>query len=129
MTTAILPTLLSQPSGQHLAYARATIRSEDLAELLASMANASGGMIVIGINPRTLKPEGVGDAERHLLEDDQAGPGEGRLGRQTIGVAGGRQRAHAEAGRGLDEHLRDRLREAAVALRRVSRAGRWLIVA
>ena len=64
MTTAILPTLLSQPSGQHLAYVRSTIRNEELAELLASMANASGGMVVIGINPRNLKPEGVGDPEQ-----------------------------------------------------------------
>lgn len=64
MTTAILPTLLSQPSSQHLAYARATVRCEDLAELLASMANASGGMIVIGVNPRTQKAEGVIDVEQ-----------------------------------------------------------------
>ena len=50
MTTSLLPTLFGQPQGQHVVYVRGNVRLEDLAEMLAAMANASGGMIVIGIN-------------------------------------------------------------------------------
>lgn len=64
MSTSALPSLFSQPAGQHLVYVRGTIQLEDLAEMLASMANASGGMVVIGINPRTQKAEGVIDVEQ-----------------------------------------------------------------
>ena len=64
MTTSLLPTLFGQPQGQHMAYVRGNVRLEDLAEMLAAMANASGGMIVIGINPRNLRPEGVVDVDQ-----------------------------------------------------------------
>ena len=66
MSTSALPTLFNQPAGQHLVYVRGNIHLEDLAELLAAMANASGGMVVIGINPRTQKVEGVIDVEQAL---------------------------------------------------------------
>lgn len=64
MTTSLLPTLFGQPQGQHVAYVRGNVRLEDLAEMLAAMANASGGMIVIGINPRNSRPEGVVDVDQ-----------------------------------------------------------------
>lgn len=71
MTTTILPTLLSQPAGQDLAYVRPTFRVEELAETLAALANASGGMVIIGVNPRNQRPEGVLDVAqttRSVLE-------------------------------------------------------------
>lgn len=61
MTTTILPTLLSQPAGQDLVYVRATIREEELAEALAALANARGGVVIMGVNPRNQRPEGIDD--------------------------------------------------------------------
>lgn len=64
MTPSLPPILSGQPQGQHMAYVRGNVRLEDLAEMCAAMANASGGIIVIGINPRNLRPEGVVDVEQ-----------------------------------------------------------------
>jgi ATP-dependent DNA helicase RecG len=55
--------LLSQPEGQRLAFVRGKFRPDELAETLAALANAQGGMVVVGIGGRGKKIEGVGDVE------------------------------------------------------------------
>jgi ATP-dependent DNA helicase RecG len=52
--------LLHQPESQHLAFLRAQIKPDDLAETLAAFANAQGGTILLGIG-RGRKPEGISD--------------------------------------------------------------------
>jgi hypothetical protein len=47
-----------------MAYVRGNVRLEDLPKCWQPLANASGGMIVIGINPRNLRPEGVVDGDQ-----------------------------------------------------------------
>lgn len=52
--------LLEQNEGQQLAFARTNIKPDDLAEMLAALANAQGGTLILGIG-RGRKPEGVAD--------------------------------------------------------------------
>lgn len=62
-----LPALLAQPEGPQLALVRRGFRTDELAETLAALANSQGGVALIGVNPRTRKPEGVPDAEAARL--------------------------------------------------------------
>jgi ATP-dependent DNA helicase RecG len=55
--------LLAQPEGQQLAFARRAFRTDELAETLAALANAQGGLVIIGVGGRGKKLEGVADAE------------------------------------------------------------------
>ena len=41
--------LLEQGEGQHLAVARSNIKPDDLAEMLAALANAQGGTLLLGL--------------------------------------------------------------------------------
>jgi len=59
--TADLVQLLTQSEGQRLAFVRRAFRPDELAETLAALANAQGGMVVIGVGGRGKKVEGVGD--------------------------------------------------------------------
>ncbi len=52
--------LLEQGEGQHLAFARSNIKPDDLAEMLAALANAQGGTLLLGLG-RGRKLEGVTD--------------------------------------------------------------------
>jgi ATP-dependent DNA helicase RecG len=49
--------------GQHVAFARETTPSAKLAETLVAFANAGGGTLLVGLDPRTGKPAGLGDPE------------------------------------------------------------------
>src|SRR5262245_1561015 len=57
----VLTDLLEQPEGQQLAFTGGKFRSEELAETLAALANAQGGMVVVGASGRGKKIEGLGD--------------------------------------------------------------------
>ena len=54
--------LLAQPEGPQLAFVRGKFRPDDLAETLAALANAQGGMVVVGVGGRGRQAEGVADA-------------------------------------------------------------------
>jgi ATP-dependent DNA helicase RecG len=58
-----LAELLAQPEGQQLAFMRGKFRPDDLAETLAALANAQGGVVVLGAGGRGKKIDGVGDVE------------------------------------------------------------------
>lgn len=58
-----LADLLAQPEGQRLAFVRGKFRSDELAETLAALANAQGGVVVVGVAGRGKKIEGIGDAD------------------------------------------------------------------
>ncbi|MEM8530517.1 MAG: ATP-binding protein [Chloroflexota bacterium] len=60
-TTYTLDTLLAQKEGQYLAYIRSKFRIDELAQTMVAMANAQGGMVVVGVTGRH-KIEGVSDA-------------------------------------------------------------------
>ncbi len=63
--TVDLADLLAQPEGQRLAFVRRAFRPDDLAETLAALANAQGGVVLVGA--RGKKVEGVGDVEAARL--------------------------------------------------------------
>ncbi len=56
-----IETLLAQPEGQDLAFARAASKPEELAETLVALANGHGGRLIIGVG-RGRKLEGVPNA-------------------------------------------------------------------
>ena len=49
--------------GQRVAFARETTPSAKLAETLVAFANAGGGTLLVGVDPRTGKPAGLDDPE------------------------------------------------------------------
>ena len=53
---------LSRP-GQHVAYVRDTASVANLADTLVAFANAGGGTLLIGVEPRSGKPTGLKDPE------------------------------------------------------------------
>ena len=55
--------LLAQPEGPQLAFVRRAFRTDELAETLAALANAQGGQVLVGVAPRSRKPEGLLDSE------------------------------------------------------------------
>jgi ATP-dependent DNA helicase RecG len=59
--------LLAQPEGQRLAFVRRAFRTDELAETLAALANAQGGLVVVGVGGRAKKVEGVDNAETARL--------------------------------------------------------------
>lgn len=68
-----LADLLAQPEGQQLAFVRRAFRTDDLAETLAALANAQGGVVVIGVGGRAKgraaerSVEGLADVEAARL--------------------------------------------------------------
>jgi ATP-dependent DNA helicase RecG len=62
MDTA-LADLLEQSEDQQLAFVRGKFRSEELAETLAALANAHGGMVVVGAGGRGRKIDGLSDLD------------------------------------------------------------------
>jgi ATP-dependent DNA helicase RecG len=65
--TLALADLLAQPEGQQLAFVRRAFRTDELAETLAALANAQGGLVVVGVGGRGKKVEGLDDAENARL--------------------------------------------------------------
>jgi ATP-dependent DNA helicase RecG len=59
--------IVSQPESQQLAFVRRTFRTDELAETLAALANAQGGLVVVGVGGRGKKLEGVAVAEAARL--------------------------------------------------------------
>lgn len=59
--------LLAQPEGPQLAFVRRAFRTDELAETLAALANAQGGLALLGVAARTRKPEGLPDPEAARL--------------------------------------------------------------
>jgi ATP-dependent DNA helicase RecG len=51
---------------QHVAFARETASSAKLAEVLVAFANAGGGTLLVGLDPRSGKPTGLNDPEAAL---------------------------------------------------------------
>jgi ATP-dependent DNA helicase RecG len=62
-----LDDLLAQPEGQQLAFVRRMFRPDELAETLAALANAHGGLVVVGVSGRGKKVEGLSDIEAARL--------------------------------------------------------------
>jgi ATP-dependent DNA helicase RecG len=60
MEPATVTDLLTQPEGRRLAFVRGKFRPEELAQTLVALANAQGGVVIIGAGGRK-KPEGVED--------------------------------------------------------------------
>jgi len=60
-----LKALLKQTPGDALAFAPETIQPDRLAETLAALANAAGGILLIGVTGRG-RPKGVADPEKSL---------------------------------------------------------------
>ena len=54
--------VLAEPEGQQLAFVRRAFRTDELAETLAALANAQGGLVLVGVSGRGKKLEGVADA-------------------------------------------------------------------
>src|SRR5215210_7194116 len=71
MDTALLDRtiadLLARPEDQRLAFVRRAFRPDELAETLAALANAQGGVIVVGVGGRGKKIEGIADQEAARL--------------------------------------------------------------
>jgi ATP-dependent DNA helicase RecG len=61
--TPDLADLLARPEGQQLAFVRRAFRTDELAETLAALANAQGGVVVVGVSGRGKKLEGVDNVE------------------------------------------------------------------
>src|SRR5437870_4351150 len=69
----LLSDLLGRPEGQQLAFVRGKFRPDELAETLAALANAQGGMLVLGVAGHGKKVEGVGDVDvAHVAALDAA---------------------------------------------------------
>jgi ATP-dependent DNA helicase RecG len=62
-----LADLVARPEDQQLAFVRRAFRPDDLAETLAALANAQGGVVIVGVSGRGKKVEGVGDIEAARL--------------------------------------------------------------
>ncbi|HNP72086.1 MAG TPA: hypothetical protein PKK15_13285, partial [Kouleothrix sp.] len=54
-----LAELLAQPEGARLAFVRRAFRTDELAETLAALANAQGGVALVGVGARGKKLEGL----------------------------------------------------------------------
>src|SRR5262245_22523745 len=66
-TSANLTDLIAQPEDQRLAFVRRAFRPDELAETLAALANAQGGVVIVGVSGRGKKIEGVDDPEAARL--------------------------------------------------------------
>jgi ATP-dependent DNA helicase RecG len=55
--------LLQQGKGQEIDFRTEGASARTLAESLVALANASGGMVLVGVDPRSAKPLGLKDAE------------------------------------------------------------------
>lgn len=54
--------LLAQPASQRLAFVRGKVRAEELAHTLVALANAQGGMVIVGAAGAGKPPEGIADS-------------------------------------------------------------------
>jgi ATP-dependent DNA helicase RecG len=54
--------LLAEAEGPQLAFVRRAFRTDELSETLAALANAQGGMAIVGIAGKSKKLEGIADA-------------------------------------------------------------------
>jgi ATP-dependent DNA helicase RecG len=63
MTRDEIIALLQRGKGQEIDFRTERASARTLSESLVALANASGGTVLVGVDPRTAKPQGLKDAE------------------------------------------------------------------